>query len=119
MPDASDVRAALVAAVSVIQQLGGAQVGDRTLVDALVPFVTAFPAEAASVADAWEDALPPMRAAVAGTAGLAPRRGRSATHGANALGTVDPGARSLELSLEAVGRSLRASDGDHEDPAQR
>lgn len=106
-PDIADVRAALAEASSVVQRVGGATVGDRTLVDALVPFVDAFPEDAPSLADAWDAALPPMRAAVTGTARLVPRKGRAATHGAHALGTVDAGARSLGLALEAVGTALR------------
>jgi dihydroxyacetone kinase len=48
-----------------------------------------------------------MRTAVAATADLVPRKGRATVHGANALGTIDPGARSLQLALEAAARSLR------------
>jgi dihydroxyacetone kinase len=106
-PGVADVRAALAEALAVIQRLGGTDVGDRTLVDALAPFVNAFPAAGLSVADAWDAALPPMRAAVEATAQLMPRRGRAAVHGEHALGTVDAGARSLGLALEAVGAALR------------
>lgn len=109
-PGVSEMRAALVEALEVVQRLGGAVVGDRTLVDALVPFVEAFPPRMASLADAWAVALPAMRAAVNGTAQLVPRKGRAATHGTHALGTVDAGARSLGIALEAVGDALRELD---------
>jgi dihydroxyacetone kinase len=111
VPTAVDIAAALREATAVVHHLGGATVGDRTLVDGLVPFVEAFPSDARSIADAWESALPAMRTGVAGTAQLVARKGRAATHGANALGSVDAGARSLELALEAVARSLRATCG--------
>jgi dihydroxyacetone kinase len=107
-PGVGDVRAALVEAVAVVQRLGGASVGDRTLVDALVPFVDAFPVEGSSLAEAWDTGLPPMRVAVEATAALMPRRGRASVHGAHALGTVDAGARSLGIALDAVGRALHA-----------
>jgi dihydroxyacetone kinase len=107
-PGVGDVRAALVEALAVVQRLGGASVGDRTLVDALAPFVDAFPASGASLADAWASALRPMQAAVEGTAQLLPRKGRATTHGTHALGTVDAGARSLGIALEAVGGVLEA-----------
>lgn len=106
-PEVGDVRAALVEALGVIRRLGGAEVGDRTLVDALGPFVEAFPSDASSLADAWTSALPPMRAATEATAQLVPRKGRAATHGAKALGTVDAGARSLAIALDAAGAALR------------
>ncbi len=115
-PGVADVRAALGEALMVVRRLGGAQVGDRTLVDALAPFVDAFPADAPSLADAWAIALPSMRAAVEGTARLVPRRGRASVHGINALGHVDAGARSLGIALEAVGGALGglgpATEGD-------
>jgi dihydroxyacetone kinase len=109
-PSVADVRAALVEALAVVQRLGGAAVGDRTLVDALAPFVDAFPTAGSSLADAWDAALPAMRSGVDGTADLLPRKGRAATHGTHALGTVDAGARSLGIALEAVGAVLRSSD---------
>jgi dihydroxyacetone kinase len=111
-PDVADVRAALVEALTVVQRLGGASVGDRTLVDVLVPFVGAFPASGPSLAEAWSSALPAARDAVTATAQLVPRKGRAAVHGTHALGTVDAGARSLGIALETVGRVLRsATDG--------
>ncbi|MET0773083.1 MAG: DAK2 domain-containing protein, partial [Candidatus Limnocylindrales bacterium] len=111
-PGVTDIRAALVEALAVIQRLGGASVGDRTLVDALAPFVDAFPSDGASLADAWDAALPAMRSAVDATAQLMPRKGRATVHGEHALGTVDAGARSLGIALEAVGEVLRASQRD-------
>ncbi len=109
-PGVGDVRAALVEALAVVQRLGGASVGDRTLVDALAPFVDAFPASGASLAGAWASALPPMRASVEATAQLLPRKGRATTHGTHALGSVDAGARSLGIALEAVGGVLEAQE---------
>ncbi|MEZ4597776.1 MAG: dihydroxyacetone kinase family protein, partial [Chloroflexota bacterium] len=107
-PGVGDMRAALAEALAVVRRLGGADVGDRTLVDVLAPFVDAFPEAGASLASAWEAALPAARAAVDATAGLVPRKGRAAVHGTHALGTVDAGARSLGIALEAAGRALRA-----------
>jgi dihydroxyacetone kinase len=113
-PGATDLHAALVEALEVIQRLGGTSLGDRTLVDALAPFVDAFPTDGPSLAAAWQTALPPMRSAVEATAGLMPRKGRAAVHGAHALGSVDAGARSLGIALEAVGEVLRAAEPDAE-----
>ena len=111
-PEVGDVRTALVEALAVVERLGGSSVGDRTLVDALAPFVDAFPSDSASLADAWDSALPSMRVAVKATAQLMPRKGRAAVHGAHALGTVDAGARSLGIALEAVATVLRAAGRD-------
>jgi dihydroxyacetone kinase len=107
-PGVADVRAALAEALVVVRRLGDAEVGDRTLVDVLAPFIDALP-EGGSIADAWAAALPAARAAVDATADLVPRKGRAAIHGARALGSVDAGARSLGIALEAAGRALRTT----------
>ena len=88
-------------------RMGGARVGDKTLVDALVPFVDAFRDDAGlTVVDAWRAALPAAEAAAEATATLGGRKGRAATHGERSIGTVDPGARSLAIALRAVGDAL-------------
>lgn len=108
-PDAAAMRPALVEARDVVMRLGGASVGDKTLVDVLVPFVAAFAGDAGRpVADAWRSALPAARAAALATAAMPGRRGRAATHGDRSIGTVDPGAHSLDIVLRAISAALDA-----------
>ena len=70
-----------------VQALGGARVGDRTLVDALAPA-----ADAAETAETLPEIFAAARDGAAGTAGLAARKGRASYIGAGTDGVLDPGA---------------------------
>ncbi len=98
---------ALQAALSAVTQLGGASVGDKTLVDALAPFVAAFRTSGApSLPVAWNAASRIATQAAAATADLDGRKGRAAVHGSRSRGTPDPGAISLSVALTAAGTLL-------------
>src|ERR671915_599102 len=85
---AEDAAEALEAALEGIKQRGKAEVGDKTMVDALAPA-----AEAAK--EGAESTVP-----------LSARRGRASYLGARAAGHEDPGARSTSLLLDAAARAL-------------
>jgi dihydroxyacetone kinase len=88
---------------------GKAAVGDKTMVDALVPFATALDeriAAGAPLAEAWADASRAASEAADATAALKPGMGRARSHGERSVGTADPGAVSLALITAAVGRTL-------------
>jgi dihydroxyacetone kinase-like protein len=99
--------AALAAAardgLAAVQRLGRAQVGDKTMVDAMAPAVAALE-QAAAVGDSLADALASAaRAARAGaerTTELVARRGRASYVGDVARGVVDPGAVTVALLFE-------------------
>jgi len=98
-------------AIEAIQQLGKAQPGDKTLLDALVPFVEALAEGVRAGQDlrsAWRQALPVAEEAAQATAGLVARKGRSSRLGARGLGHPDPGAVSLTYILRAVEPALPA-----------
>ena len=108
-PSAADVAAGVSAATAGVMAYGKAEVGDKTMVDALVPFSAALTDAVdadAPLADAWRAAAAAATAAAAGTAALLPRMGRARAHGRNSLGTPDPGAHSLALIVTAVGGLL-------------
>ncbi len=94
---------------SQLEKLGKAQPGDKTLLDTLVPFIEALGAgvaEGMSLSVAWNAALGPASKATEATSRMVAKRGRSAVLGERSMGTIDPGARSLFLVLEAVGRVI-------------
>ncbi|UYN83178.1 MAG: dihydroxyacetone kinase family protein [Microcella sp.] len=104
-PDARRVSAAITAAVDAVEARGGAQLGDKTMVDALVPFAQTFEAEVsggATVASAAHAASQAATHAAAATADLTPRRGRARTHTEKSIGTPDPGAHSFALIVTAI-----------------
>ena len=88
-----------------IQSRGGAQVGDKTMIDAWVPAV----AKAKEALQSGADTHGCLTAAIAGatsgrdfTATIESRRGRSAKLGDRSLGHVDPGAASAVVILTAM-----------------
>ena len=101
---------ALEAAQQAVLELGAARKGDKTLIDALDPFVTTLRAAAAegkSAADAWSLAAAAAEQAARDTAAMTPRKGRAARQADRSLGAEDPGAVSLAASLTAVAGVLR------------
>lgn len=96
---------AVRAGADAIMRLGGATPGDKTMVDALVPFIdtlAASQATGASLHQAWVEATAAAAAAAEATALITAKRGRARTHGEHSLGHPDPGATSFALLMAAV-----------------
>ncbi|WP_420369261.1 dihydroxyacetone kinase family protein [Curtobacterium sp. L1-20] len=103
-PTAATVQGAVHAATEAVLAFGAVP-GDKTMVDALVPFddVLRDRIDAGTpLPDAWAAAVAAAREAADATADLLPRKGRARTHAEQAVGTADPGARSFALIVEAV-----------------
>ncbi len=112
-PDAADVVAGVATATEGVMDYGKARVGDKTMVDALVPFsetLAASVAAGSSLPDAWASAAEAATRGAAQTAGLVPRMGRARTHGDHAIGAADPGATSLALIATAIGPLLTTDE---------
>ncbi|MEV0696989.1 dihydroxyacetone kinase family protein [Saccharopolyspora sp. NPDC050389] len=88
-----------------IATLGGAAVGDKTLVDALEPFraelLSAVAADV-SAAAAWSRAAEAADLAARNTAQLVPRKGRARPLAERSVGTPDPGAVSMALIARTI-----------------
>lgn len=83
-------------AVDAIISLGGADIGDKTMVDAAIPFRdTLTTAQGQGLGPAWAQAVTAAEEAARGTADFAAKRGRSRTHADKSIGTPDPGAVSF------------------------
>lgn len=112
-----EVVTAVRAGIDAIVRLGGATPGDKTMVDALVPFIdtlTTSRAGGASLPEAWAAASAAAALAAEATALITARRGRARTHGEHSLGHADPGATSFALLMAAV--APRPADADPTDP---
>lgn len=112
-PSAADIAAGVAAGTRQVIAHGGAQVGDKTLVDALVPFSTELSHRTAAgtgLAVSWTRAAELASQAAADTADLVPRRGRARPHAEKSLGTPDPGAYSLALIVTALAGVFTAYD---------
>ncbi len=104
---AAGIGAALRAGLEGIIQRGKAEVGDKTMVDALTPALTAYDT---AVDQGTQAALDAAAAACAqgrdGTTPLVARKGRASYLGERSAGTQDPGATSVTMLIEAAARTL-------------
>lgn len=97
--------AALRAGVDGVAARGKAQLGDKTMLDALIPAVDAYDAEPdlGAALRAAADAAATGRDA---TVGLQARKGRASYLGERSVGHQDPGATSAALLLAAAASTL-------------
>ncbi len=108
-PDATAVAEAVHAGRDAICTFGKAEVGDKTMVDALVPFddtLTERVGAGDDLTTAWRAAAGRATEAARATADLLPRMGRARPHLEASRGTPDPGAISMALTMTAVGETL-------------
>ena len=98
-----------------MQELGKAELGDKTMLDALLPFTDQLEREVnggAPLSRAWASAAAVATEAAAGTAALRPRLGRARPLAEKSVGTPDPGATSLAMCARVVADVLAADDKD-------
>lgn len=102
--DAGTVAEALRAALEGVVARGKAEVGDKTMVDALTPAVVAAESVAVTSGGVKEVLTAAAEAAEMGaesTVPLVARKGRASYLGERGAGHLDPGARSTSLLLRA------------------
>ncbi|GAA3433857.1 dihydroxyacetone kinase subunit DhaL [Kutzneria kofuensis] len=108
--DGASVAAALRAALDGVVARGKAEVGDKTMVDALRPAVDAAEAvKDKSVAEVLAAAATAAEAGAESTIPLVARKGRASYLGERSAGHLDPGARSTSLLLRSLVDSAAAS----------
>jgi dihydroxyacetone kinase phosphoprotein-dependent L subunit len=107
--DAATFEAMLEGGTAAVLEVGGAKVGDKTLVDVLVPARDAF-AAARSSGNSFTMALEAMAAAAErgrdSTRDLVARIGRASRLGSRSQGVLDPGATSCALLLNVLAACL-------------
>jgi D-erythrulose 4-kinase len=104
-----------------LQGFSKAQLGDKTMLDALFPFVDSLIGQVdagASISDAWRSAAEACRDAAEATASLVPKIGRARPLAERSVGTPDPGAISLALIVTAIGEVLGEAEADASAPAE-
>jgi dihydroxyacetone kinase-like protein len=108
---AEDAAAALEAALGGVKQRGKAEVGDKTIVDALEPAAEAAKEAAGgeSVAEVFRAAAEAAKEGAESTVPLTARRGRASYLGPRSAGHQDPGATSTYYLLDAAARALEGS----------
>jgi len=86
-----------------VEKRGGAQPGQKTMIDALAPAAAAAEAAiAGGLVEAVRTAADAARGGVEATKGMIATTGKARTLGERSLGHPDPGAVSMSLILEAM-----------------
>ena len=99
-PSDATIASGIAAARDGIVQFGKAEVGDKTMLDVLVPLVEA------AQAGQWNELVAVADAAAASTSDLLPKIGRARPHAEKSLGTPDAGAVSLALIVKTAMKEL-------------
>ncbi len=93
-----------------IQRRGKAQLGDKTMVDALAPALEAYRAYSdGDLAGALKAASERARESAEATIPLQARKGRASYLGERSIGHQDPGATSSRLLLQALASACKAA----------
>jgi dihydroxyacetone kinase-like protein len=107
--DVAGLADALDAALAGVVELGAAEPGDKTMVDALRPAALALRAAIEAGAPVTEAVEAAANAAADGARATVPmqaRKGRASYLGPRSIGHEDPGAASTALVVGALGRAL-------------
>lgn len=107
-----DVARGMTAGTDAVMRLGKAEVGDKTMVDVLVPFTKALSdgIEAGnSSPEAWTSAAAVAAGAADATANLSPKIGRARPLAEKSIGTPDAGAVSTARIIAAVADVLTSA----------
>jgi len=113
----ADVVAMLRAAVEGIKQRGQAELGDKTLLDALVPATDALEREldaGSGSTAAIQAASTAAREAAEATKDMVARRGRAAYTGERSRGSVDAGATAVAVMLERISAAWAAAESEED-----
>lgn len=113
-----DVVAMLRASIAGIMQRGDASLGDKTLLDALVPAVDSLEASFADPATVQDHGVAAIQAAAdvavkaaEETKPMIAKRGRAAYTGERSRGSVDAGATAMGVILQAISAAWREKYG--------
>jgi dihydroxyacetone kinase len=104
-PDANTVAAGMRDGYDALIQLGGASPGDKTMLDALLPFIDELQKrvdEGEQWQQAWRAAADVATDAAKATAELRPKVGRARPLAERSVGTPDAGATSLAMCAHTV-----------------
>ena len=103
--ETDDVIAMLRAAIEGIKQRGKAEMGDKTLLDALVPAVDKLEellAKGAGSADALREAASVAQSSADSTREMLAKKGRASYSGERSIGTLDAGAVAVAVMFKEV-----------------
>ncbi len=105
-----DVIAMFRSAIEGMKKRGNSDLGDKTLLDALIPAVDALEGafnEGKETTVALDEAAAVARASAEATRPMIAKRGRAAYTGERSIGTLDAGAVAMAVLFEAVSKAWK------------
>jgi dihydroxyacetone kinase len=111
-PDSFAVAAAMRDGYDALIELGGASPGDKTMLDAMLPFVDELErrvSDGESWQDCWQAAAEVATTSARATADMRPRVGRARPLAERSVGTPDAGATSLAMITKTVAECLKTT----------
>jgi dihydroxyacetone kinase-like protein len=107
LSDPAVIGEALGGMLKSVQERSQAEIGDKTLMDALIPAIGAFrKVESAGFAEAFKSAAQAALKGALETKKMIAKRGRGFYVGERGLGTADPGATSVAVIFQSIAESL-------------
>lgn len=116
-----DILAALDAALKGVVMRGKANLGDKTMVDAITPAVNALRSaleNGAGLVEGLEQAAAAARQGMEDTIPMLAKKGRASYLGERSIGHQDPGATSSYLMIQVMADLARELKAGNENPAQ-
>lgn len=111
--DAEKLYGALELATETLVNKSKAKLGDKTMLDTLLPFIDSLDeqlGDGKNMADAWKHASEVAQKCADATAALSPKIGRARPLAERSVGTPDPGAISMALIIKVVGDVIAKAD---------
>ncbi len=111
--NAEKVYGALELATETLVNKSKAKLGDKTMLDTLLPFIDALDEELGNektLSAAWKHASEVAQKCAESTAALSPKIGRARPLAERSVGTPDPGAISMALIIKVVGDVIAQAD---------
>ena len=103
--DAAQLKAMFAHALEELSDMSGAQVGDKTMMDAFIPACEAIAACDGDEAALFEEAAQAARAGAENTRNFASKFGRARSYGDKTIGTPDAGAVSMARFFEGLAQA--------------
>jgi len=105
-----EIVAAVSAGILGIKSLGKAEIGDKTMLDSMLPFLDSFTREIEdgnSMITSWDRASKVANDSAVATAALSPKIGRARPLAEKSIGTPDAGATSFSLIVSTINSELK------------
>lgn len=105
-----EILAAISAGILGIKSLGKAEIGDKTMLDSMLPFLDSLTREIEdgnSMITSWDRASKVANDSALATAALSPKIGRARPLAEKSIGTADAGATSFSLIVSTINSELK------------